>query len=84
MKYEPNFDCIHGAVSGYDTEDCSPSKKNLRVMQKQLFANFFNGLEPVENWDQVIRSIEGSIGFWKQMYCGLYEMADWEKENSQS
>lgn len=78
MKYEPNFDCISGAVSGYDTEDFSPSKRNLIRLRQQLFENFFNGMDPPEDWDQVIRRIEGGLGFWKRMYCGIEERAPWE------
>jgi len=80
MRYNPNFDCISGAVTGYDPRDNSPSPRNLQVMQRALFENFFNGLDPVEDWDSVILSLESYLGFWKQMYCGLYEVTPWEQE----
>ena len=71
MKYEPNFDNFRGPIDGFDPRDSSPSARNLQVLQRNLFENFFNGMESTENWDDVIDAIEGYLAWWKLYYCGV-------------
>lgn len=49
-------------------------------MQRAMFENFFNGLDRADDWDYVILQLESYLGFWKQMYCGIYEATPWEQE----
>ena len=79
MKYEPNFDCINGAISGYDTEDFSANRRNREALAQRLSDQLIDEDCAPENWDEAIRRLENYLGFWKRMYCGIEEMADWEK-----